>query len=265
MRVCFLTSLCCCLSSSKATINTDPYSNPVISIRHLPCIYGAVLGSACASRRYNKWYCCSKTKSLPIYQSVYLSHPLLGQVKWWSSVSIKAHKGSTETWVATYRQPGVTSGKAQISFQNTPHRTVWPTTSSTTVLLALGKVGMVGAILDTSKWETEKGSDLPWVGRAEVWIHLRVSNLWGRGPPRWLGVKGKTSWKEWGKPTFYVCITCYPTLPMSLCLHPLFCRREEEYNSAPRGIAHQKFLRSYLRICSRWQRLARGMHHLFGS
>ena len=34
-------------------------------------------------------------------------------------------------------------------------------TSSTPVLLALGKAGVVGAILDTSKRDTGKGSDLP--------------------------------------------------------------------------------------------------------
>lgn len=81
------------------------------------------------------------------------------------------------------------------------HNTQCRATSNFTHMdhLTLGKAGIVAAIFDRSRWDTEKGNVLPWAGRAEVWLHLRGSNLWSHGPPRWLGVKGKTSLEGMGE------------------------------------------------------------------
>lgn len=48
--------LCLLLSSSKATRKRVSYSNPVISMHHLPCLHGTVLGSVCNRRRYHQLY-----------------------------------------------------------------------------------------------------------------------------------------------------------------------------------------------------------------
>ena len=138
-----------------------------------------------------------------------------------------------------------------------------------TVLLALGKVGIVGAILDMSKWDPEKGSDLPWVGRAEVWLHLRLSNLRSHGPPGWLGVKGKTFLGGMGEAHILPLhgMRPYTTQGSSVSTHSPKRGGRKSITQSQAGLPTRVPEKWPATVAwrLRWQRAARGMHPLFGS
>lgn len=67
------------------------------------------------------------------------------------------------------------------------------------------------------KWinETQRREVTCRVGKAEVWIHLRWVIFWAMDLLGDLMIRGKHPWKEWGRPTFWIWMMCYPTVPMA--------------------------------------------------
>lgn len=105
---------------------------------------------------------------------------------------------------------GVTSGKVQVSFQNTVRCSQQLHTYCSFLLWARRELW-----IPCQRWANE--TCLAWVGNAEVWIHplLRVNNLLGHGAARKLSFKGETSLGGMGEPTFGLWRTCYPTVPVA--------------------------------------------------